>query len=236
MSFTISRLSMAAAVGVLALVPASLVRANDQTKEQERLESSHAVLEEALHVPEGIPHDLLDKAHCVIVIPSVKTAAFVVGASYGRGAMVCRTGPDGTGPWGAPAMYALEGGSLGFQIGAEGTDYIFLVMNEHGATSLMKSKVKLGGDVSVAAGPVGRDFSADTDVLLRTEILSYSRSHGVFAGVSVDGSTLRPDNDADRELYGRNISAHDIVRGSVRTPASGRELVGLLEESSPTRS
>jgi lipid-binding SYLF domain-containing protein len=232
----ITKLSMAAAVGVLALVPASLVRANDQTREQERLESSHAVLEESLHVPEGIPHDLLDKAHCVIVIPSVKTAAFGVGASYGRGAMVCRTGDDGAGPWGAPAMYALEGGSLGFQIGAEGTDYIFLVMNERGVNSLMKSKVKLGGDVSIAAGPVGRDASADTDVLLRSEILSYSRSHGVFAGVSVDGSTLRPDDGANRELYGRNISAHDIVRGTVSTPDSGRELVALLEQSSPSRS
>jgi SH3 domain-containing YSC84-like protein 1 len=238
MSFT--KLSMAAAVGVLVLAPATLLRARDSNKEnkqQERLQSSYAVLQESLNVPDGIPHDLLNKAHCVIVIPSVKSAAFIVGASYGRGAMVCRTGPDGTGPWGAPAMYALEGGSVGFQAGAEGTDYIFLVMNEHGVNSLLRSKVKLGADASVAAGPVGRDVSADTDVLLRTEILSYSRSHGVFAGVSVDGSTLRPDDSANRELYGRDLSAHDIVRGAgVTTPDSGRELVALLEQSSPTRS
>lgn len=225
---------MIAILGVIALAPLSFVRAGDLPKEQERLQNSHAVLEEALNVPEGIPHELLDKAHCVLVIPSVVKGAFVFGASYGRGAMVCRTGADRRGPWGPPAMYALEGGSVGFQIGGQATDYILLVMNERGVNSLLHSKVKLGGDVSVAAGPVGRDVSADTDAYFRSEILSYSRARGVFAGASVEGSTLRPDNDADRELYGHNIAAADIVRGSeVSTPPSGKELVALLEHTSP---
>jgi SH3 domain-containing YSC84-like protein 1 len=191
-------------------------------------------MEEALHVPEGVPQDLLDKAHCVIVIPSAVKAAFVIGASYGRGVMVCRTGADARGPWGAPAMYALEGASLGFQIGGQATDHTLLVMNSHGVNSLLHSKVRLGGDLSVAAGPVGRDLSADTDAYLRTEILSYSRARGVFAGVSLEGSTLRPDNDANRELYGHRIQATDIVRGQeVTAPASAHSLVALLEESSP---
>jgi SH3 domain-containing YSC84-like protein 1 len=225
---------MVAIVGVLALAPLSFVQAQDLTKEQERLRASHAVMDDALHVPEGIPHDLLDKARCVIVIPSVLKAAFVVGASYGRGVMVCRTGEDARGPWGAPAMYALEGGSLGFQIGGQATDYVLLVMNTHGVNSLLHSKVRLGGDLSIAAGPVGRDLSADTDAYLRSEILSYSRARGVFAGVSLEGSTLRPDNDANRELYGHRITAFDIVRTSeVRTPVGAHNLLALLEEASP---
>jgi lipid-binding SYLF domain-containing protein len=223
-----------AIVGVVVLAPLSLAQAQDLTREQERLRDAHAVMDEALHVPEGIPHDLLDRARCVIVIPSVVKAAFVVGASYGRGAMVCRSGSDARGPWGAPAMYALEGGSFGFQIGGQATDYILLVMNEHGVNSLLHSKVRLGGDLSVAAGPVGRDLSADTDAYLRSEILSYSRARGVFAGASLEGSTLRPDNGADRELYGHKIPAAEIVRGNeIATPASGQGLVALLEESSP---
>jgi lipid-binding SYLF domain-containing protein len=223
-----------AIVGVLALAPLSFARAEDFTKEQVRLRDAHAVMEEALHVPEGIPHDLLDRARCVIVIPSVLKAAFVVGASYGRGVMTCRTGDDARGPWGAPAMYALEGGSFGLQIGGQATDYILLVMNPHGVNSLLHSKVRLGGDLSVAAGPVGRDLSADTDAYMRSEILSYSRARGVFAGLSLEGSTLRPDNDANRELYGRRLTVEDIVRRSaVPAPASAESLLALLEESSP---
>jgi len=225
---------MIAVVGALVLAPLSFVRAEDLGKQQERLQNSRAVLEDSLNVPEGIPHQLLDKAHCVVVIPSVVKAAFIFGGDYGRGTMVCRTGADQRGPWGAPAMYALEGGSVGFQIGGQATDYILLVMNERGVNSLLHSKVKLGGDVSVSAGPVGRDLSADTDVYLRSEILSYSRSRGVFAGVSIEGSTLRPDNDGNRALYGHEISASDIVRnGEVSTPPSGRELVALLDRTSP---
>src|SRR5580692_2804556 len=157
---------------------AGAVYARQLNKEQRRLEECGVVMQEVLNIPDNIPHELLEKAECVIVIPSVKKLAFGIGADYGRGAMVCRTGEKFRGPWGAPAMYALEGGSIGFQIGGEATDLVLLVMNERGADSILNSKVKLGGDASVAAGPVGRDASANTDAYMRSEILSYSRSRG----------------------------------------------------------
>ncbi|MGB9469345.1 MAG: lipid-binding SYLF domain-containing protein, partial [Candidatus Acidiferrum sp.] len=185
-------------------------------------------------IPDDIPRDLLEKAECVIVFPSVMKAAFVVGAEYGRGAMVCRTGDKFRGPWGAPAMYALEGGSFGFQIGAEATDLILLVMNDRGMDSILSSKVKLGADASVAGGPVGRDASADTDAWMRAEILSYSRSRGLFAGVSLEGTTLRPDDDANAQVYGHPIKAKEIVRGEkTLVPSTGRQLVDVLEKSAP---
>jgi lipid-binding SYLF domain-containing protein len=203
-------------------------------KEQKRLENTGVVMQEIMNVPENIPQEVLEKAECVIVFPSVLKAAFVVGASYGRGAMVCRTGKDFKGPWGAPAMYALEGGSVGFQIGGQATDLVLLVMNDRGASSILDSKVKLGADASIAAGPVGRDAAANTDAYLRAEVLSYSRTRGLFAGVSLEGSTLRPDNDATADVYGRKLTAREIVLGgSVRTPRSGRHLVAVLEKSSP---
>ncbi|MGC2724000.1 MAG: lipid-binding SYLF domain-containing protein, partial [Candidatus Acidiferrales bacterium] len=184
--------------------------------------------------PDNIPQDVIEKAECVIVFPSVLKAAFVVGASYGRGAMVCRTGQDFRGPWGAPAMYALEGGSIGFQIGGQATDLVLLVMNERGADSILNSKVKLGGDASVAAGPVGRDASADTDAYMRAEILSYSRTRGLFAGVSLEGSTLRPDDDATADVYGRKLTAREIVMGgNISVPKSGRHLVSVLQKNAP---
>jgi SH3 domain-containing YSC84-like protein 1 len=218
--------------GMLAMAP--LASANDGDKARERLRDADAVMQEALNVPENIPHDLLDKARCVIVMPSVLKAAFVLGASYGRGTMVCRTGKDFSGSWGAPAMYALEGGSIGFQIGGQATDFIFLVMNDRGADSLLHSKVRLGADVSAAAGPVGRTATADTDAYLRSEILSYSRSRGVFAGVSLAGSTLRPDNDANRGLYGRRASAEEIIQDSeLSAPVAAHDLVARLHEASP---
>ena len=202
--------------------------------EQKRLENSGVVLEEVMNTPENIPQQVLEKAECVIVFPSVLKAAFVVGGSYGRGAMVCRTGPGFKGPWGAPSMYALEGGSVGFQIGGQATDLILLVMNNRGASSILSSKVKLGADASVAAGPKGRDASADTDAYLRAEILSYSRSRGVFAGVSLEGSTLRPDNDANEAIYHHKITASEIVLGkNVAVPVSGRHLVRVLQKNSP---
>jgi lipid-binding SYLF domain-containing protein len=202
--------------------------------EQKRLENSGVVLEEVMNTPENIPQQVLEKAECVIVFPSVLKAAFVVGGSYGRGAMVCRTGPGFKGPWGAPAMYALEGGSVGFQIGGQATDLILLVMNNRGASSILSSKIKLGADASIAAGPKGRDASADTDAYLRAEILSYSRSRGVFAGVSLEGSTLRPDNDANEAIYHHKITASEIVLGkNVAVPASGRHLVQVLQKNSP---
>jgi lipid-binding SYLF domain-containing protein len=176
----------------------------------------------------------MDKARCVVVMPSVLKAAFVVGGSYGRGAMVCRTGKEFNGPWGAPAMYALEGGSVGLQIGGEATDFVFLIMNDRGADSLLHSKVKLGADISAAAGPKGRSAEADSDAFMRAEILSYSRARGVFAGVSLEGSTLRPDEDANRKLYGEDASAAKIIAESHReAPPAAHELIAALHNSSP---
>ena len=209
----------------------SLFAAN---KEQKRLENSGTVMQEVMGVPDNIPQELLEKAECVIVFPSVMKGAFIVGGSYGRGAMVCRTGEHFKGPWGSPAMYALEGGSVGFQIGGQATDLILLVMNERGASSILSSQVKLGADASVAAGPKGRDASADTDAYLRAEILSYSRSRGLFAGISLEGSTLRPDDNANADIYGRKITAKEIVLGKKTTvPASGRLLVSVLQKNAP---
>lgn len=208
--------------------------AADLNKEQKRLEESGVVMQEVLNVPDNIPHDLLEKAECVIVFPNVMKAAFIVGAEYGRGAMVCRTGEKFRGPWGAPAMYALEGGSFGLQIGGESTDLILLVMNDRGMESILSSKVKLGADASVAGGPLGRDASADTDAWMRAEILSYSRSRGLFAGLSLEGSTLRPDDDASEQVYGHPMKAKDIVRGDhVMVPVTGRHLVEVLDKSAP---
>src|SRR5580700_2236178 len=213
---------------------AGTVYAARLNKEQKRLEECGTVMQEVLNIPDNIPHDLLEKAECVIVVPSVKKLAFGVGADYGRGAMVCRTGEHFRGPWGAPAMYALEGGSVGFQIGGEATDLILLVMNDSGMNSILSSKVKLGADASVAAGPLGRDASAATDAWMKAEILSYSRSRGVFAGVSLEGSTIRPDDDASADVYGRPMKASEIVRGEhVGVPDTGRHLVRVLDKNAP---
>jgi len=219
-------------MGVCILFVASGLSAAN--KEQERLENSGVVMEEIMNTPENIPQELLEKAECVIVFPSVLKAAFGIGGSYGRGAMVCRTGEHFRGPWGAPAMYALEGGSFGFQLGGQATDLVLLVMNDHGAQSILSSKVKLGADASAAAGPKGRDASADTDAYLRAEILSYSRSRGLFAGISLEGSTLRPDDDASEQVYGHKIKARDIILGKrTAVPVSGRHLVRVLQKNSP---
>lgn len=220
--------------GLLALGPISSAKDPDEARtEQDRLQNAGKVMQEILHVPDDIPQDLMDKARCVVVMPSVLKAAFVVGGSYGRGTMVCRTGKDFSGPWGAPAMYALEGGSVGFQIGGEATDFVFLVMNDRGAASLMHTKVKLGADASIAAGPLGRSAAADTDAYMRAEILSYSRARGVFAGISLDGSTLRPDEDANRKLYGNSTSAAKIVTESeVSAPPAAHDLIATLQRSS----
>jgi lipid-binding SYLF domain-containing protein len=217
----------------LAAAPAVAARANNE-KETDRLENAGMVMEEIMNIPDDIPQDLLDKAECVIVFPSVLKAAFIVGGSYGRGAMVCRTGEHFTGPWGAPSMMALEGGSLGFQLGGQATDFVLLVMNPRGAKAILNSKVKLGADMSAAAGPKGRDASADTDATMRAEILSYSRARGLFAGISLEGSSLRPDNDANEKVYGKKLTATAIIRqGAVPVPPSGQKLVSLLEKKSP---
>jgi lipid-binding SYLF domain-containing protein len=202
-------------------------------KEEERLEEARTVVEEILDIPDGIPQELLDKAECVIVLPSVKKFAFGIGGSYGKGAMICRSGEAFDGTWGAPAMYRLEGGNIGLQLGGQATDFLFLVMNPKGAQSLMKSKVKLGADASAAAGPKGRAAGASTDAAMRAEILTYSRSRGLFAGLSLEGSTLRPDSGANESLYGKKVAVAEIVRGSVRTTEAGRSLGALLDRASP---
>jgi len=206
-----------------------------QDKEDDRLKNSYTVLKEILAMPDkGIPHDLLNKAVCVIIYPSVLKAAFIVGGSYGRGVITCRTGEGHNGSWSAPAMFALEGGSFGLQIGGQATDFVLLVMNDSGANSVLSSKVKLGADASVAAGPVGRDASAETDIVMKAEILSYSRARGVFAGVSLEGSTMRSDDGANKSLYGKELSAKQIVQGGhVKIPAAGLSLIHLLDKVSP---
>ena len=226
---------IASVAGLLVLTPFLSARNPGEAKaEKDRLENAGKVMQEILNVPDDIPQDLIDKARCVVVMPSVLKAAFVVGGSYGRGTMVCRTGKDFTGSWGAPAMYALEGGSIGLQIGGEATDFVFLVMNDRGAGSLLHTKVKLGADASAAAGPKGRSASADTDASMRAEILSYSRARGAFAGISLDGSTLRPDEDANRKLYGNSTSAAKIITESdVAAPAAAHDLIAALQKSSP---
>jgi len=209
--------------------------AADHEKDEDRLKNSGTVLKEILDVPEDIPQDLLDKADCVVVFPSVLKAAFIVGGSYGRGAMSCRRGQDFRGSWGAPTMMALEGGSFGFQIGGEATDFVLLVMNERGAGGILTSKVKLGADASVAAGPVGRTASAETDATLRADILSYSRARGAFAGIALEGSTIRPDDGANRQIYGQKIPARQIVRsGKVAIPPAAQDLISTLESRTPS--
>jgi lipid-binding SYLF domain-containing protein len=203
-------------------------------KEQGRLENCGIVMQEILDVPDNIPQELLEKAECVIVIPSMTKVAIGIGGSYGRGAMVCRSGQAFDGPWGAPAMYALDGGSVGLQLGAESTDVVMLVMNRRGVDALLSSKVKLGGNASAAAGPKGRNLEASTDVTMRAEILSYSRARGLFAGVSLEGSSLRPDNDANKDVYGRKLTARSIVTGAaIAAPESGRHLIAVLEKGAP---
>ncbi len=205
-----------------------------EDKETERLENCGTVLREILDIPDDIPQDLLDKAECIIVYPSVLKAAFIIGGSYGRGAMTCRTGQHFTGPWGSPTMMALEGGSIGFQIGGQATDFVLLVMNARGARSILSSKVKLGADASAAAGPKGRDANASTDITMRAEVLSYSRARGLFAGISLEGSTVRPDNDANERIYGKKLDAEAIVlQGVAAVPTPAQAMISYLNKKSP---
>jgi len=204
------------------------------SKEEERLENCAVVMQEILKLPDTIPQELLERTDCIVVLPSVTKVAIGLGGSYGRGAMICRSGKQFHGPWGAPAMFALEGGSFRLQLGGQSTDLVLLIMNERGAESILSSGVKLGADASVAAGPVGRDAAANTDAYLRAEVLSYSRTRGLFAGISLEGSTLRSDDDANKRVYGRQISASDIVlNNSVGVTAAGRHLVSVLQKSAP---
>ena len=217
----------------LCLSAAPALAANDE-KETERVKDAGIVMKEILNIPDDIPQDLLDKAECIVILPSVKKGAFGVGGSYGRGVMICRSGEHYTGPWGAPALYALEGISIGFQLGGQATDFVLLVMNPKGARSLLSSKVKLGADASAAAGPKGRTAEGATDVVMNAEILSYSRNKGLFAGISLEGSTLRSDGNANENLYGKKLSAKEIiVEHKVAVPACARQLVSLLQSKSP---
>jgi lipid-binding SYLF domain-containing protein len=223
------RIFFLAGIIVFLTLPASA-----QKHEIGRLENAANVMVEILSVPDDIPADILDKTECVIILPSVMKFAFGFGGSYGRGVMTCRSGMNFSGPWSAPSMMALEGGSFGFQLGVQATDFVLLVMNPRGVGSILSSKVKLGGDIAAAAGPKGRNVAASTDVTLRAEILSYSRSRGLFAGISLEGSTLRPDNDGNERLYGRGATAKGIVINSaIRPPASANPLLATLNRYSP---
>lgn len=221
------------ATACLLSAPFALFAADD-TKEEDRVENSGKVMSEILNVPDDIPQDLLSKARCIVVLPSVVKAAFGVGASYGRGVMTCRSGEDFRGQWSAPTMMALEGASVGFQIGGQATDFVLLLMSDRSAKGVLTSKVKLGADASAAAGPKGRDASAETDATMRAEILSYSRARGAFAGISLEGSTLRPDNDANKRLYGHKMDAEEIMKGA-QAPPSASLLLRTLDERSPHR-
>ncbi|MGH9685328.1 MAG: lipid-binding SYLF domain-containing protein [Candidatus Acidiferrales bacterium] len=205
-----------------------------QKKERDRVENAGKVMSEILNVPDDIPQSVIDKADCVVVLPSVLKFAIGIGGSYGRGVMTCRSGKNFQGHWSAPTMMALEGGSFGLQLGGQATDFVLLLMNPRAASSILTSKVKLGGDASAAAGPVGRNASAETDVTMRAQILSYSRARGLFAGISLAGSTLRPDNNANKALYGKAVSAHDIVlNGAVSAPPSAKLLLTTLNKKTP---
>jgi len=226
------QLALFAAVALMAL-PLSADEKPDK-KEASRLQNCGTVIKEIMDIPDDIPQDLIDKAECIIVYPSVVKGAFIVGGSYGRGAMVCRTGEHFTGPWSAPTMMALEGASIGFQLGGQATDFVLLVMNPRGARSILSSKVKLGADASAAAGPKGRNAEASTDVTLRAEVLTYSRARGLFAGISLAGSTVRPDNGANESLYGKKVDAGDIVfKGVVPVPTPAQKMIAYLNQKTP---
>jgi SH3 domain-containing YSC84-like protein 1 len=218
----------------LGLVLALALHVLAQDKEQDRVENAGKVMKEILDAPDSIPQSVLDKADCVVVLPSVLKFAIGIGGSYGRGVMTCRGGKTFKGRWGAPTMMALEGGSFGLQLGGQATDFVLLLMNSRAASSILSSKVKLGGDASAAAGPVGRTASAETDVAMRAEILSYSRARGLFAGISLEGSTLRADNGANKSLYGQDVSAQAIVfNHAVPAPPSAKLLIATLQKASP---
>jgi SH3 domain-containing YSC84-like protein 1 len=224
---------MMSCLTALAMVALPLSAQIDK-KEAARLENCGMVIKEVMDIPDDIPQDLIDKAECVVIYPSVLKAAFGVGGSYGRGAMTCRSGEHFTGPWSAPTMMALEGASIGFQLGGQATDFVLLIMNPRGARAILSSKVKLGADASAAAGPKGRTANASTDATMRAEVLSYSRARGLFAGVSLEGSTVRPDNDANERVYGKKIDAKNIVfKGAVPVPPPAQKLVGYLNHKSP---
>jgi lipid-binding SYLF domain-containing protein len=227
---------LTATIAGLVLFNVRLASAESRARDEGRLENSGRVTQELMNIPDGIPRKLLNRADCVIVIPSVLKAAFIVGGGYGRGTMTCRSGENFRGSWGAPTMMALEGGSFGFQLGAQATDFVLLVMNRRGANAILTSKVKLGTDATVALGPFGRDAEADTDATFRAEVLTYSRSRGLFAGISLEGSTLRPDNGANERIYGKRIRAKEIaLHNEVAVPESAELLIETLTRHTTKR-
>jgi len=225
----VSALLVIAMTGALGLFAPATVRADDdKTTDQDRIKTAGTVLHEIMDIPDDIPQDVIDKAYCVIVYPTVLKAAFIVGVSYGRGVMTCRSGKYFRGPWSAPSMMALEGASFGLQAGGQATDFVLLVMNQGGANGILASKVKLGGDASVAAGPVGRTASAETDASMRAQILSYSRARGVFAGISLNGAVVKQDKDSTREFYNRMVSFKALLNGDVEPPPAANPFLTTL--------
>jgi SH3 domain-containing YSC84-like protein 1 len=231
-----NKLSILVVMALFAVV--ALGQSEDQKEEKggsterDRVKESGEVLKQILDTPDkGIPKSVLDGSKCVIIMPSVKKVAIGIGGSYGRGVMTCRTGADYKGPWSAPIMMASSGGSVGFQIGGQATDFVIIVMNDGGAKSLLNNKVKLGADASVAAGPVGRTAEASTNASMQAQMLSYSRSQGVFGGVSLSGSTLRPDGDANKNLYGQKVKPEEIIAGKVPMPPEAQQLISDLQKS-----
>ena len=218
---------------LVAFAPVLFAASNHPTANQKRIHAAAEVFDEIMSAPDkGIPRGLLRSAECIGIVPDLKRAGFVLGAQYGKGVLVCRTSSGG---WSAPSVIRIEGGSIGFQIGAGETDLVFLVMNRHGQDKLMSDRFTIGGDASAMGGPVGRTAKAQTDVLMHAEILSWSRSHGIFAGVSLEGATLRPDNDDNWELYGRDATHRAILTGQVRRPAVARSLYASLDRHVPHR-
>src|SRR5580658_3867001 len=221
-------------LAAIVLVVMISLSAFGQKKESDRVANAGNVMQEILNIPDDIPQSVIDKADCVVVLPSVLKFAIGIGGSYGRGVMTCRGGEDFKGPWGAPTMMALEGGSFGLQLGGQATDFVLLLMSSRAASSILSSKVKLGGDASAAAGPVGRNASAETAATMRAEILSYSRARGLFAGISLEGSTLRPDNDANDKLYGKKLPATELVlTRDVAVPPSAQDMISILNTRTP---
>jgi lipid-binding SYLF domain-containing protein len=226
---------IATIAALLCLLTPFLARAADEDAETARITASGDVLKELLDSPSGISHDLLNKAYCVIILPSVKKGGFILAAEYGRGLMTCRSGDNFDGAWGAPIMMQSSGGSIGFQIGGQATDFVVLVMNDAGARAVMNGKAKLGSDASVAAGPVGRTAEASTNASMSAEMLSYSRSQGVFAGISLSGTSLGPDSSANEKIYGKPVTGHDIFSGSIQAPSAATQLLSTLQTTSPQR-
>ena len=221
------------AIGVLFILTSVLAWTADNETQDARVKAAGDVLQELLNDPNGIPMNILNKADCVIILPSVKKAGFIVGGEYGRGAMTCRSGENFRGRWSAPIMMQSSGGSVGLQAGGQATDFVVLVMNDKGAHAVMNGKAKLGADASVAAGPVGRDAEAATNASMSAEMLSYSHAKGVFAGVSLAGTSLGPDNSANEKLYGKKVTPDKIFAGDVQPPSSASEMLSLLQEKSP---